>query len=166
MLASMLASGMFAAVLALPIGIASAHDCPQGGCPDGRMTGGGRLDTELLVTHGFELHCNIEDEPNNLQVNWQDETGENHFHLESLGYVNCFDNPNIDPKPPVADFDLLESFGYGKLNNEDGAKIYFRLTDAGEPGVDDYARFKIQDPDDNIVLDVIGNLEHGNHQAH
>ena len=167
MLASVIGSALIVAVLSVPIGLASAHDCPRGGCPDGRMTGGGRLGIDLLVTHGFELYCNIEKGPNNLQVNWIDATGaENHFHLESFGYVNCFDDPSIAPPPPNAGFDKLEAFGYGKLNNEDGAKIYLRLTDAGEPGTDDYARFKIQDPDGNVVLDVIGFLEHGNHQAH
>lgn len=167
MMASVMGSALLLAVLAVPIGTAMAHDCPPGGCPDGRMTGGGKLAGDQHVTHGFELYCNIEKGPNNLEVNWKDATGsEHHFHLQSFGYVHCFDDPNIAPKPPVAPFDKLEAFGYGTLDSKEDGKIYLRLTDAGEPGTGDYARFIIQDSEGNVVLDVFGYLNVGNHQAH
>lgn len=108
-----------------------------GGCPvDGRMTGGGRLNEEIIVTHGFELHCDLNDDLNNLEINWD---GGNHFHLESLTLVRCLDDPTIAPKPPNAGFDRYEAFGIGKLNGVDGAEVYFELTDAGEPGTNDTA---------------------------
>jgi hypothetical protein len=144
---------------------AAAWQCPEEGCvTEGRMTGGGRLNTNLIVTHGFELHCNVDDLPNNLQINW--DKG-NHFHLDELIDVECIDTPGISPNPPPADFDLLEAHGTGSYNGEDGARIYFVFTDAGEPGKDDTARIKIVDADGDIVVDVgTTNLRGGNHQAH
>jgi hypothetical protein len=158
-------SGIALAALAPLVSVASAHECPPEGCvTDGRMTGGGRLNTDGIVTHGFELHCDVNDVPNNLQVNWR---GGNHFHLDSLTDVICLDKDEISPNPPAADFDLLEAHGTGKYNGEDGAKIYFVLTDAGEPGRDDTARIKIEDAGGNVVLDeATANLRGGNHQAH
>jgi hypothetical protein len=38
--------------------LAAAKECPEQGCvTEGRMTGGGRLNTDVIVTHRFELHC-------------------------------------------------------------------------------------------------------------
>jgi hypothetical protein len=131
---------------------------------EGRMTGGGRLNTDQIVTHGFELHCSVDDTPNNLEVNWN---GGNHFHLDQLTDVKCLDKDGISPNPPAADFDLLEAHGTGSYNGEAGARIYFVFTDAGEPGTDDTARIKITDASGNVVLDeATTTLEHGNHQAH
>lgn len=147
------------------ISLAAAHECPEQGCvTEGRMTGGGRLNTEMIVTHGFELHCSIEDIPNNLQVNW---AGGNHFHLGELTDVKCLDKDGISPNPPAANFDLLEAHGTGKYNGQNGARIYFVFTDAGEPGIRDTARIKVWDSDGNVVLDeATTNLQNGNHQAH
>jgi hypothetical protein len=144
---------------------AAAHECPQEGCvTDGRMTGGGRLaTTSMIVTHGFELHCDASDVPNNLQINWD---GGNRFHLGELTDVKCLDSPAISPNPPPADFDLMEAHGTGTYNGEEGASIYFVLTDAGEPGKNDRARFLIEDSDGNTVLNVSAKLKGGNHQAH
>lgn len=127
------------------------------------MTGGGRLATNMIVTHGFELHCDVNDVPNNLEINWN---GGNKFHLETLTVVECFDDPSISPGKPQADFDLMEGNGIGRYNGEEGARIYFSLTDAGEPGKNDHARFLIEDSDGNTVLDVSAKLKGGNHQAH
>lgn len=141
-----------------------AHPCPTGGCPlEGRMTGGGRLNEEIIVTHGFELHCDPNDDPNNLEINWD---GGNHFHLEGLTEVRCVDDPTIEPQPPNAGFDRYEAFGFGKLNGVDGVQIYFELTDAGEPGTNDTAFWVIRDTGGNIVLIADADLEVGNHQAH
>jgi hypothetical protein len=156
----------FASFAVVASTVASAHECPPEGCvTEGRMTGGGRIgDPDYkVVTHGFELHCDINDLPNNLQVNWD---GGNRFHLERLTSVECIDDPTIDPYPPEADFDLLEANGVGRYNGEDGARIFIVFTDAGEPGSDDSARISIRDADGVRVLNVLGNLEHGNHQAH
>lgn len=161
--AATLGLSLSAAVTVLPV--AYAHDCPEQGCvTDGRMTGGGRLATSMIVTHGFELHCSVSDLPNNLEVNWD---GGNKFHLDTLTNVKCLDSPTVaSPNPPPADFDLMEGGGTGTYNGEDGATIYFVLTDAGEPGKDDRARLLIRDEDGTTVLDVNALLRVGNHQAH
>jgi hypothetical protein len=161
----MLGLGLVIASFGIAIKPVAAHECPEQGCvTEGRMTGGGRLNTDMVVTHGFELHCDVSDVPNNLEVNWD---GGNHFHLSALTDVICIDEAGISPNPPAADFDLLEAHGTGTYNGEDGARIYFVFTDAGEPGKDDTARIKIVDADNNVVLDVgTTHLNNGNHQAH
>lgn len=50
---------------------------------------------------------------------------------------------------------MLEAHGTGKYSGEDGAKIYFVFTDAGEPGRDDTARIKIEYVGGTIVLDEV-----------
>lgn len=160
-----LASGLGIAgfsILAMP---AAAHECPPEGCIlDGRMTGGGRLAEDIIVTHGFELYCDINDGPNNLEVNWD---GGNHFHLTSLTEVRCLDDPSIQPQPPNAGFDRYEADGFGKYNGIDGYQIHFEFTDAGEPGSNDTAFIVIHGGDpNNPVLVANAPLDMGNHQAH
>src|SRR5205814_3624191 len=75
-----------------------------------RMTGGGSIFTPISgvstrVTHGFELHCNRNDDPNRLEINWTANGVENNFHLESLSTVTCSDDPAIIPTPPNSNFD-------------------------------------------------------------
>jgi hypothetical protein len=107
----------------------------------GRMTGGGSifLRDDTRVTHGFELHCNPSDVPNNLEINW---AGGNNFHLTTLTAAWCIDNPAIAPPPPNAGFDTFIGRGVGTCNG-DPATIEFVLTDAGEPGTKDTASYKI-----------------------
>ena len=133
---------------------------------DGRMTGGGSIfPTEnLRVTHGFELHCDVNDKPNRLQVNWEG----NRFHLEELTSAQCSDDPTINPLPRQAPFDTYRGTGTGRYNGKDGARIDFKLTDAGEPGRRDRARFEIRDASGKRVLHgtAAKRLTFGNHQAH
>jgi hypothetical protein len=143
---------------------AFAHSCEDDGCiEEGRMTGGGRIDTDIILTHGFELHCNPSDSPNNLEINW--DKG-NRFHLESVTDINCFDDPAYNPRPPAAPFDTLELAGFGRYNGESGAFVWVQLTDFGEPGKNDWATIVVYDAEGNLLLDVTGHLELGNHQAH
>jgi hypothetical protein len=130
----------------------------------GRMTGGGSVFTEdgMRVTHGFELHCDIDAGPNNLQVNFD----RNSFHLEQVTAVNCYDDPRLDPLPRPAPFDSLVGEGIGRFNGQSGYRIWFKLTDAGEPGTSDFAQLEIRDPEGRLVLFVAGNLHNGNQQAH
>jgi hypothetical protein len=130
----------------------------------GRMTGGGSVFTmsRMRVTHGFELHCDVGHHPNTLEVNWQG----HQFHLESLTFAECSDDPAIRPPPPAASFDTYHGVGSGRHNGEEGATIEFTLTDAGEPGRKDRATMTIKDPAGNIVLEVDNVLTFGNHQAH
>ena len=132
------------------------------------MTGGGSVfgTAGLRVTHGFELHCDLEIGPNNLEINWEG----NHFHLDTLTSVSCTDDPNIEPPPPAADFDTYFATGTGSCNGVEGATITFTLTDAGEPGAKgakkDTATFEITGCPDGLTLSVSGSLKKGNHQAH
>lgn len=122
----------------------------------GRFTGGGSILTgEDRVTHGFELHCKASEEPNNLEINFAG----NQFHLEDLVTATC----TVDPETGVA---TITGTGTGRFNGVEGYTIQFTLTDAGEPGTEDFASFVITSPDDVEVLNVAGNLEFGNHQFH
>ena len=130
----------------------------------GRMTGGGSIFTAngMRVTHGFELHCDVNQHPNTLEVNWQG----NQFHLESLTFAECSDDPTIKPPPPAAPFDTYHGVGSGRYNGDEGATIEFTLTDAGEPGSKDRATMIIKDAAGNVVLEVTNVLTYGNQQAH
>lgn len=132
-------------------------------CGNGqRMTGGGNLvESDFRVTHGFELHCDANALPNNLQINWD----KNRFHLKKLTQANCSDDPNLDEEQPVAGFDTFDGEGEGLFNNQP-ATIKFILTDDGEPGKKDRAKIEIKDKNGNVVLSVDGLLKGGNHQAH
>jgi hypothetical protein len=143
---------------------------------DGRMTGGGSVfDNEQgevtidgnRVTHGFELHCDANRNPNNLQINWKDaQSNQHHFHLTDYLTAVCSDSPLIAPEPPVASFDTLVATGNGKYDGEAGAYAEWTFTDAGEGGSGDTATIRVWDADGNLVLDVSGFLTFGNHQAH
>lgn len=130
----------------------------------GRMTGGGSIFTadDTRVTHGFELHCNSTVGPNNLQVNWN----QNSFHLDQVTSMSCYDDPTLSPLPRPAPFDTLVGQGIGKFNGQAGYKVLFKFTDSGEPGTRDTAQIEIRDPQGVPVLFVSGNLHNGNQQAH
>jgi hypothetical protein len=129
-----------------------------------RMTGGGSVfgTGKNRVTHGFELRCDASDPRQNLEVNFQG----NKFHLLDLTTATCTDDPAIDEGNPVAGFDTFVGTGTGRYNGVDGATISFKFTDAGEPGKDDTAQMVITDASNNVVLNVSGKLNFGNHQAH
>ncbi len=143
----------------------------------GRMTGGGSIFTSfppdtpggIRVTHGFELHCNVNRKPNNLEINWD---GGNQFHLENLTFANCTDDPTITPNPPNAPFDTYEGKGTGRFNRQPGFCAEWIFTDAGEPGINDrIKKLIIKDCSTGVpVLSVPGpnghTLTYGNHQAH
>jgi hypothetical protein len=129
----------------------------------GRMTGGGRvLGNETTVTHGFELHCNINTTPNNLEINWGKG---NHFHLETLSESACLSDPSLSSNPPEAGFNRLIGSASGKYNGLPGATAQFTFTDTGEPGKQDLAKIEIT-VGGMTVLSVSGNLKSGNQQAH
>lgn len=132
---------------------------------DGRMTGGGRVDTSEYgrVTHGFTLRCDDTDEPQRLEVNW----ARHRFHLESLTWSFCGDSPAIGPEQPAAGFDLYAGQGTGRLDGTGGATVEFVFTDAGEPGSEDTMAITIRDAGGQVVVQAAGLLlRGGNHQAH
>jgi len=128
----------------------------------GRMTGGGTIG-DTGTKHGFELHCDITQSPNNLEVNWGKG---NKFHLDTLSAASCSDDPNITPNPPAAGLNNYTQKGTGTYNGVAGATAEWTFTDAGEPGTNDTATIKITDVNGNIVLNVSGKLSQGNQQAH
>lgn len=129
----------------------------------GKMTGGGRLDTDdgLKITHGLRLDCDPSETPANLEVNWSG----HRFHLESVTGAFCANAPGISPIPPVAGFNLHIGSGLGRLNGQP-ASIGWSLTDAGEPGRSDTAAIIIRDASNNVVLNASAVIRGGNQQAH
>jgi len=139
---------------------------PQPTTIEGRMTGGGNFEAAdgTIVHHGFELRCDVHDQRQNLEVNWG--KGE-HFHLEHVTTVQCYDNPAINPGHPNAPFDTMVISGTGKYNGKNGATIQALFSDAGEPGSHDAVSMVIKDENGNIVLNVpLTTLISGNQQAH
>lgn len=131
----------------------------------GRMTGGGSVVDSVAgrVTHGFELHCDVADIPNRLQVNWGKG---NKFHLTSLSKALCTNDPALDEEQPVAGYDTYKGTGTGRYNGVDGATATWKFTDDGEPGTGDHMVLEIKDVNNVVVLTVSGFLDRGNHQAH
>jgi hypothetical protein len=114
--------------------------------PDGRMTGGGSAFVSggdavnpdgTRVTHGFQLQCNVNVVPNNLQVNWGPG---NRFHLESVTMALCTNQTppeNCSSAPPDAPFFNHSGVGEGRYNGIPGATVSWKLSDCGEPGTQD-----------------------------
>ncbi|UCF18459.1 MAG: hypothetical protein JSU87_10965 [Gemmatimonadota bacterium] len=161
-------------------GIDNVEVCREGVEPGlGRITGGGGWigmtaddGSEVKVTHGFTLHCDIE-LSNNLEINWPDHK----WHIEKEfflpGWPICYDDPDVSPEPPPAPVDTFEGMTIGKLNNVYGSPIHFLLQDAGEPGgKNDRGMIMIwaigADPsvDTPILFVPLGFLDHGNLQFH
>jgi hypothetical protein len=131
---------------------------------DGRMTGGGSVfETDgTRVTHGFELHCDVADLPNNLEINWAG----HRFHLQTLVTAFCFKDPIINAAHPTDIFNTYVGSGTGLLDGVPGATANWTFTDAGEPGTNDTATIVIKDASGTVVLSVSGKLDSGNQQAH
>jgi len=150
-------------------------EAPEGTCVspvkpiEGRMTGGGTVvgkaaaGTPTEIKHGFELHCDAAEVPNNLEVNFGKG---NKFHLESLTSAVCTDDPIFSEEQPVAGFDTYKGKGIGRYNGITGATAEWEFTDRGEPGKSDTVKLKIVDVGGATVVDIVGALKVGNQQAH
>ena len=92
----------------------------------GRMTGGGSVfgTNSFRTTHGFELHCDKNNLPNRLQINWGGGVGA--FHLLTLTSAFCFDDPTIGPYPPAAEFDTFVGTGIGRYKDRSNATAEWR----------------------------------------
>lgn len=139
---------------------------------EGFFIGGGRVNVPdnyggtFILTHGFELHCDATQAPNNLEFNWEG----NSFHLEELETAQCIDDgtPNEPPPSPHPGptLDIYTGSGYGRYNGECGAFATWSMDDNGEPGKKDHIlSLFIQDKDGNVVLNFNDplNLKTGNH---
>ncbi|HLZ90179.1 MAG TPA: hypothetical protein VKQ28_00590 [Candidatus Acidoferrum sp.] len=148
----------------VPIIINGSSAAPLSCGLDGRMTGGGSVfETDgTRVTHGFELHCDTEDVPNRLEINWAG----HRFHLETLVSAFCFKDSTIDAGHPTNIFNTYVGFGTGLFDGTLGATAHWTFTDAGEPGTNDKATIVIKDSHGTVVLSVSGKLHSGNQQAH
>jgi hypothetical protein len=144
----------------------------------GRMTGGGSITTSssdsgvppgTRITHGFELHCDANRQPNSLEINIHTPIS-GAFHLDKLTSATCYYDPNINPAPPPADFNTYVGTGTGKYNNVPGASAEWTFTDAGQPGINSrIKRLKITDANGNLIVFVPEpghTLDNGAHQAH
>jgi hypothetical protein len=132
----------------------------------GRMTGGGDFyaTNGTVVHHGFQLRCNVRDPRQNLEINWG--KGQ-HFHLQTVTTVSCYDDPSINPGDPAAPIDTLVLSGTGTYNGTKDATIQLLFSDAGEPGRSDGVQLIIRDSEGNVVLAVSATtLIDGNQQAH
>jgi hypothetical protein len=119
------------------------------------------------VSHGFELHCNSDFTPNNLQVNWLG----NSFHMENLELATCLDDGTSNEPPksphPGPTLDVYMGEGSGRLNGNDGAFAEWIFTDNGEPGKsDEIVKLIIKNENGDIVLEISEpiDLKGGNHQ--
>jgi hypothetical protein len=131
----------------------------------GRMTGGGSVFTTdgTRVTHGFELHCSLTAQSNNLEINIH-QAGDSNFKLANLKSVVCYNDPSINPKQKDAGFDTIVGSGIGTYNDV-AATVDFVFTDSGDPGMGDFAKITIR-TGNTVVLSVAGTLTNGNQQAH
>jgi hypothetical protein len=157
--AGLAAIGLLLSCVTLPGPARAASDANGAG-----MDGGGCVTTpgDQRIQHGFDLHCDPDDPPNSLDIDWDG----HRFHLEAIERTRCLDDPAIDLEPPVAGFDTVSGRGTGRLNDEDGATVDWVFTDAGAAGVEDHAAITIRRASGEVVLDVSGTLTYGNHEAH
>jgi hypothetical protein len=135
-----------------------------------RFTGGGKqvvinlvTGTQVAVTKGFEVDCDLHQPSNNLEINWDG----NQFHMTDFTFAMCTLPGN--PKPPVAPVNMIVGKGTGRYDQVDGYTVEFTLIDNGEPGTNDAAGFKIYETANpsNVVLNVAVQLiTTGNIQAH
>ncbi len=161
---SRIAAGAVTALMLLPGAALAVGSKP--GNTKGRMTGGGTIVSKrgVTISHGFELRCRWNPGPNRLEVNWD---GGNHFHLIGTSKRKCTDSAGWEEGMPDAGFDTMRVWGWGLLNGEEGATIYAKIGDAGDPGTADYLQLAIYDKDGNRVVSGTGLLQRGgNHQAH
>lgn len=131
------------------------------------VTYGGQVADDGRVTHGFVLHC-YERNSDNLQV--VNHALNQSFHLETVYYTACIDDPGISPNPPDADFDTIMGGGLGRCKQPDReCWAEWKFTDGGERGgcLRDTAIITVKDMTNNqIVFSISGDVDCGNHQAH
>ncbi len=127
-----------------------------------RMTGGGTFDGKLQLTHGFELHCDASDGPNNLEVNWKGHK----FHLTAVTAASCSTDPSIKAGHPDASFNTYTGTGVGLYDNSTVVTATWEFTDAGEPGTKDQATLILTDAKGKTICNASGTVSKGNQQAH
>ena len=142
----------------------------------GRITGGGRVDSNaqpnagrgrggqaaIHTTHGFTLWVSSDGSANgNLEFN--DHRNGDVFHATAIMSLTFVDDPAIDAGQPRTEIDTAIVSGIGRMNGTDGTAFTAVITDAGEPGRNDFFSITFGGTSDPRIA---GTLENGNHQAH
>lgn len=137
----------------------------------GRFTGGGKQVSvsNVVITKGFEVDCDLHQPSNNLEINWSNpgESGSHHFHMTAFLAAVCTLVKN--PTPPTAPVNTIVGMGTGDFDNTSGYSVQFELVDNGEPGTSDAAMFKVYQTSNpsNVVLNCpLVVISGGNIQAH
>ena len=133
----------------------------------GHMTGSFKVDIEgVRYTGTVNLYCDPSQlsKGRNLQVNWPGHRW--HLSKVALHDVSCF--KKADPRPPVADWNLMMARATGTLNGHAASEITFVFSDKGEPGHQDTVSFVIRNAKGELVAQIPeSNLTAGsNLQAH
>jgi hypothetical protein len=137
------------------------------------MTGGGQIGKNL-ASHGMMLHCGSGTKPNNLEVNSHGKDGVD-FHMDdqdSAHYIaSCFRDPAVTAlgsphgsgagQPNKDQFNTICGSGVGSIDGVAGTSVYFKFTDAGEPGKQDTAQILIPGPGSTVMIMQSGSVENG-----
>jgi len=152
-------------------GVSVSNGGANGTASTAWMTGGGSVLATLPLgaqaRHGFMLHCDPSQKPNQLEINWGNG---NKFHLTQLGSSSCTKNPALPDNG--RSFNTLTGSGTGRYNGVGGATASWTFQDAGEPGTSDMGTLTVKDKDKNTVLVASGMLVtgpvpgSGNYRAH
>jgi hypothetical protein len=123
----------------------------------------------VAVHHGFVLHCDVTNDPNRLQMTWTSDVNRAHhrFHMTTAVASACSpENEEIplphtiagegtgrfdgNPPCPVAPDGTIQLPPPGRVC----ADVEWRLTDNGEPNVDDLVHYvvTVRDSNDNVLL--------------
>ncbi len=143
--------GMLAAFLALFAGPADTEELAI-------MTGVGQASG---ASYNFTLRCDPDLGENQFVIRWS----EGQFELTKIINAICKDDPAISPTDPPANFDTYKGEGDGLVNGRIGASATWNLTDAGDPTAADTVEVIITDAIGNVVFELSGPLDEGDHQA-
>lgn len=125
----------------------------------GLMQGQDNFFANPSVKLKFELRCNLNDKPNNLEINWKD----NRFELNELTSAACFNDSSIHTSK--AGFNTYVGTGTGTYNGVDKADASWTFTDVEKHGINDTVSMVIKDSNGNDILNISGILDKGDQKA-
>jgi hypothetical protein len=131
----------------------------------GKVTGGGQIQisTGGEASFGFNAMKFSRNEFPNGELEYVDHDSGDKVHAHLLDYLDVwYDNPGNKPMPLLkADFG-----GPCTLNHVEGYKFHVYVEDHGEPSSPDIFRIMVWDSGDNLIIDEMNVLLHGNIQIH
>ncbi len=142
------------------------HTSPGAQC--GQMTGGGKLwgkyqpaNKTMFVDYGLRLHCNLEERPNHLTVQWGPN---NRFTMTKLTQSYCGCDADPSSRSSTQQSNVMEGAGSGTYNYiSTGYKVFFKFTDTTKSGAKDTAHIRIENSKGAVVLDASGPVAAGGH---